>query len=637
MDAGEDGVEWGRFHGSPERPGEDGCPIGGSLLFDLVDILSEWRRLGDPWISGEAGKSTACMKVEKRSMGERLLSSEEKSLDSLPPTELGRRLMDMPASKRLDLVLRRPDAESVVAGLAEQDFFVTVKDIGADDAGPLLALGTSAQLNHLFDIEWWQKDSVLPANALDWLERLGRANEVKLLAWLYKVDFELLTVLFKRWIRVDVAPEDLDLLEARDYLPEHTLDDQFFWECRYPQYEALIERLLSLLFEAHQGFYNELMNHILWAVDAELEEAAYHFHRGRLEELGIPDFYDAVDIYRSLRPEERSRQKSWPDTPFDSSVPSFALALIPEGDLFHRALGEIANDQLLDLLRRELASLANKVVVADELPPDQPRALQRAVDKAAAYVNLGLTIRSGHGVSAAAAQLKQHFLEDLFRLGHEKVMQLRSRLQRIVTAGWLSRWPHGIQCLDSDWLEWAELLLLKTPQLRRRGSGAGEGSREDFFRSTEDLLEVGRQINVLITMGRIFDALWEGEGLRDWSLHGEGVVRGMADVTLGTMIWTAAARFLHERVWKLVPLEAGEWGNVWPALHPIRMEEAIRRWVRSVVKGNDQIELAELYVEPLIQDYAREMGAFFVEKGPTPDLRLMKCFLFVPESQHRKG
>lgn len=570
-------------------------------------------------------------KIGEESMEESLLSFEKESLASLSPAELGRRLMDWPATKRLDFILGRPDAESVVASLAEQDFFITVKDIGPDDASPLLALATNAQLNHLFDVEWWRKDSVLPANALEWLERLSRASEVRLLGWLYKVDFELLTILFKRWIRVVAAPEDLDPIESRDHLPEHTLDDQFFWECRYPQYEALIQRLLSLLFEAHQGFYLELMNHIIWAVDAELEESAYRFHRGRMEDLGVPDFYDALDIYRSLRPEEFRRQKSWTEAPFESSIPSFALSLIPQGDLFHQALTEISSSEVLDLLRWELASLANKVLVADELPPDQPQALKRAVDKAAAYVNLGLRIRSGPSVSEAAAQLKKLFLEDLFRLGHERVMRLRSRLQRIVTAGWLSRWPHGLQCLDSDWLERAELLLLKTPQLRRPTTGAGGTGREDFFRSVEDLADAERQIDVIITMGGLYDALWERQGLRDWRLHGEEVVRRMTDVTLGSMIWTAAAHFLQKGVWRPAPLEMRQWEDVWPLLHPLRMEEVIRKWIPSVLEGEDQIELAEVYVEPLIQNYGREMEIFFVKGGPAPDPRLMKWFLFVDE------
>lgn len=81
----------------------------------------------------------------------------------------------------------------------------------------------------------------------------------------------------------------------------------------------------------------------------------------------------------------------------------------------------------------------------------------------------------------------------------------------------------------------------------------------------------------------------------------------------------------------MAPLEMRQWEDVWPLLHPLRMEEVIRKWIPSVLEGEDQIELAEVYVEPLIQNYGREMEIFFVKGGPAPDPRLMKWFLFVDE------
>jgi hypothetical protein len=559
--------------------------------------------------------------------GIRVLEAE--GLEGLTPSEMNRRLMSMPARMRVELILGRADAGVIVSRMADQDFFLTVKEVGPEDALPLLALGTMDQLSHIFDIEWWKKDTVRPAAALEWLDLLGRAGEGRILSWLYKADFELLTLLFKKWIHVVMLPEDVDLAEAREHLPAHTIDDQFFWECRYPQYEDLVQHLLSLLFETHRGFYLELMNHILWLPDAECEESAYRFHRGRLEDRGVPDFYDALAIYRAPRPQELRKRQSEEGPPLEGDVPSFALAVAREGDLLRRCMEAVEESRLLDMLRFELAALANKVLVADELPPDQPEALLRAADKAAAYVNLGLVQRSGDREAVAASLLRDVYLEDLFRLGHEMVAKVGRQVRELVGSGWISRWPHGIHCLDQDWLEWVELILEWTPRMRRRVEGGAKGEeREDLFRSSRDIASARQRIRVLGAVGRLFDALQEHESPPAWDLWADGFVSSMEDVTLGTMIWTAAAQSLQSGGWRLLPLRASQWELLWRELRPAAMEQVIEDWVLGVLRDREEMALADLYLGPIHRDYARQMGAFMGTPGTTPDPRLMRFFLF---------
>ncbi len=594
------------------------------------DILGE----GSPRSSGKPGRRArrreqrACLHTGEDEQVSDIEHSSDEEWERLPPLEIGRRLMSLPARRRLEIILSRPDPEQVVSRMAEQDFFLTVKEIGREDSLPLLALGTMDQLGHLFDIEWWRKDTVVIGSALEWLDLLRRAGEGRLLAWLYQVDFELLTLLFKRWIQVVMIPEDVDLVEARGDLPPHTIDDQFFWECSYPQYESLAHHVLGLLFEAHQGFYLELMNHILWLPDAECEEAAYRFHRGRLEDLGVPDFYDSLAIYRSPRPQELGRGRFAAEPPVEGAAPSFALTVTGEGDLFRRCLAEIDDRRLLDTLGMELASLANKVLVADEMPPDDPRALPRAAEKAAAYVNLGLTERSQDSPTAAQALLREIYLEDLFRLGSGMVSRVQRRVVGLIEGGWISGWPHRIQCLDPEWHEWVERILQRTPQLRREGERFVVGGREDVFRTPRDVAEAERRIDVLVVMGRLLNSLLDQEGPPDWDLWSESLISRMENVTLGSMLWTAASRAILEGEWRLAPLPASQWAAAWPALHPADFEGVIGNWVVSVLREPDQIELTQTYLGPIHDEYARQRRSILEAGSAVPDPRLMGFFLF---------
>jgi len=557
------------------------------------------------------------------------LSLEEgnKSLEIMPGQDLSRQLMSLPARERLNAILERVDAESVVQGFAVQDFYFSVQELGSEDALPLLALAGLEQINHLFDVEWWQKDSIVPSKAVESLDRLARASESRLLQWLHHADFELLVMLFKKWMSVHVAKEDEDALEVRDRLPLNTLDDTYYWEIHYPQYEDFVRNLLGMLFEVNQSFYRELMDHILYAVDVEVEEDAYRYHRGRLEDNAIPDFYDALEIYRPLTHlHTREKRGIHAGEGEDPQPPSFALALVPQGDFLGEALGRVKDSSLANGLQLELAALSNKVLVADQLPPENAESLRHAVGKAIATVNLGLELYSRGNHQEAAGGVKEIMLEDLFRVGHSQAVLLQRKLKELVEKGWISRWPSGLQCLDFPWREKAELLLGKTPRVPRRQSPDGSILETDFLRTQKDVRRSLRLIKVLQALEPLqsdFHISWEELELILWP---EGQIREVQDVTLGVLVLTAAAGFITRGTWAPFPLEVKAWEDIFPLLTGSRVKRAVKEWHRHLVPDPKDASRVEIYLKSLLDEYDREMEGFSEDNVPDP--QFVKFFLF---------
>ncbi len=561
-------------------------------------------------------------------MAQNIIDFEEKRLEKLPPRDAARVLMLMPARKRLESILQRPDAEAVVTSLTDQDFYFTVKELGPDDSLPLIALSRTGQLDHVFDLEWWQKDRVVPARAVEWLERLAGVSETRLLAWLYNADFELLVALFKKWIRVATAPEDIDLVEAREQLPPHTLDDQFFWESFYPQFEDLISRVLGMLFEVNYGFYKELMNHILWTIGVEVEEDAYRFHRGRLEDRAIPDYYDALRIYSPLRVDDLPHGKREDVVLRGSALPapSYALRFIPEKDLLHRALQTIDEPPILDGLQVELAALASKVIVADQLSVDDADALRQAVAVAAAYVNLGLSVKCGDDVESAAVLLKDVFLEHLFRAGRTQVSKLGNAVRRLSQDGWISRWPAGIRILDPPWADAADLLLQKTPRIFRPRPETHLPPREDFFRDKADLLRGKHLVDIIAALGPVFDSFRPDPESLARKLWPDGQIAGISDITVGVLLWTAAARVQLERNWQPDPLPVGVWPELFPKLSPDAVEEIIRSRVDELIPRSSNHISVRAYLNTIFKAYSDEMNRYGDRSIPDP--AMVRFFLF---------
>lgn len=277
----------------------------------------------------------------------------------------------------------------------------------------------------------------------------------------------------------------------------------------------------------------------------------------------------------------------------------------------------------------ELAGLANKVIVADQLSIDHPEALRRGVDKAVAYVNLGLDMRSAGNLRLAEEVLENVFLEHLFRWGHEQVMRLRNRLQQIMREGWLSHWPPGMKCLDAEWLESAELLAQKTPRLLRAVSASYPFPQEDFFRTRGDLAQGKHFADMVAALGPVFDALEVDTGSLGSRLWQGGLIRSLEDVTLGSMIWTAAAQFQGKGAWKVAPIPVAQWSDYFSLLTPVRMEATIRVWLETIRMDTSNLALARKYLEPLFREYSEDMGRFAGDAPP--DAQLMKFFMFSEE------
>ncbi len=549
------------------------------------------------------------------------------------PGRLARELMRLPAGRRLEAIMERADAESVVAALDVNDFFHTVVEIGPDDALPLLALASNDQINHLFDLEWWKKDDLQPSKTLSWLERLSRASDRKLLEWLYKVDYELLIALFKQWITLDIAPEDIDMTEAREQLPSRTLDQLYFWDVKYPQYEDLISHLLSLIFDTNYGYFKELMNSILYLPAHEAEETAYHFHRARLADHAIPDFYEALEIYRAIAQNQFTEKKISANLE-EESPPAFALVLAPDGDLLGQALQRIKDPYMIEALQLEMASLANKVVVADQLAPDSPDTLRSGVEKALAYVNLGLELCSGGLLQDAVGIIEQTFLEHLFRHSQSEVAAVRGRLQSAVKNGWLSRRPSGIKRLDQPWYEMAEEILGKTPRLPRqsvREEESGEPAKFDFFRTREDLARGNRIVDVITGAGILYEKLQADVVELESKLWPEGQVNNRDEITLGIMVLTAAAQYLSAGEWRVAPLSVKQWPALFPLLQPARMEKTVLERIYDTISDSDKRSLAEAYLRPILDDYSSEMGQFTADTPPEP--QLVRFFMFREPSE----
>ncbi len=173
-------------------------------------------------------------------------------------------------------------------------------------------------------------------------------------------------------------------------------------------------------------------------------------------------------------------------------------------------------------------------------------------------------------------------------------------------------------------MEAAELLLEKTPKIIRPSSHQSP-HREDLLRDINDLRHAEYIVETVAVLGKVYDSLAPKPDYLQSILWRRGQIRDLADVTIGSMLWTAAAHFIIQGEWAVEPIPVRAWSTLFPLVSGQTMRRVLGQWIERSFDGSDA-GCIEAYLAHLLAAYQDEVGAF--EGGNPPDAGLVKFFLF---------
>lgn len=353
----------------------------------------------------------------------------EKTLSSLSYHKVYELVSSVPWEVKAKLILYSKYTEGLVKNLPSQELFLTIKASSLDLVVELLSYAKGTQIQFMFDIDCWYKDRIKTERVASWLILLFEAGEDKVLEWLRVADFDFLVAIFQKFIKVYKKPDNIDLLEAMDFLPSFTLDDYYFIEFKKEALEFHLRRMIEILRSEMPEMYFALLESVIWEIPAEVEERAYRWRNGRLADEGIPEYFEALDVYTILHPKALRKV----DIQYLSTVdeerefsPVNIMVYRGEEELFIFRVLEMINDlNQITRIKRELAWLANKVMVVDNIVIDEIDKVKKSLDKIWGGLNIGLEYLSGKNLEVARRFLEEHFLEDIFRISQTVLRNLR--------------------------------------------------------------------------------------------------------------------------------------------------------------------------------------------------------------------
>jgi hypothetical protein len=390
-------------------------------------------------------------------------------MNNLSLAEQASLVLMIPWERRQEIIILSQDSRALVQGLPVEELFWTVKAIGPQDAVHILNLANAEQLQFIFDLDWWHKAELGPEKIATWILLLFEVGEEAMaswLQWLMKKDETLLPAILRPFIRVYKRPDDMDIQEAKDKLPLFTLDNVYFVSFQKEALQPIWGRFLMKMLEVSPGLYRDVFETIIWESEAENLENALRLRHSRIGDWGLPDYYDALDIYAPLHGNHIRRVENsffeevkGLDTILPAFVPTLYIGNYP---VLRTAIEELSGTRAMERVVHEWVGAANKVLMVDEVDLDDPDALRDSLLKVAAFLNLGLEVAGRTEDRSQKYVLKSGVIEDIIRLANTMIMRLAAKARSLVDSGLISR---DFLHLPEAWTDTLKGLLFERPLL----------------------------------------------------------------------------------------------------------------------------------------------------------------------------
>ncbi|PRQ09460.1 DUF6178 family protein [Enhygromyxa salina] len=433
----------------------------------------------------------------------------------------------------------RDDAEQVVRALPVQSFVTVARKLREERRlDLLLPHATAEQITGLFDLDAWERDRLAIARAREWLDRIVEAyrdasvERGRLTDLIYDTDPEM-------WILANApatAVADLDEPD-NDEQRQQVLEDMAAlrtWETPDGHYvvgvrdDELGNMTLRVLFAVYDDSLTEgrkLISAIKWSVHSEVEEELLRWRKGRLADLGFPEWDEAMRLFTPLARDAvsgRRDDEQGPDAHIPEQVQRLAghRSILPPAslgvtrDLLRRVMQRLDDDEY-DLRLREFLLLANELMAAQRFEPGDEALQERAVAQAQATLNLACELLLAAEPQAdpedfIAARIATVGLRKLFRFGYSPLAKLRKAALALHRDGQVSLASVG-SLLDRPWGPAVASLSRWYPELPVDGKANSRPLRNlaDLARATALIGEAGALAQLAFAaQGLAIDPVW---------------------------------------------------------------------------------------------------------------------------------
>lgn len=188
---------------------------------------------------------------------------------------------------KLKEIFDSSNPEAAVRSLSAAEVYSIIQDVGLENSFELFQFATTEQARIILDLDLWEEWTISVERTVKWLDMILSAGDEFALKLLNQIDQELLIILLKKTLTVGGGVADIINSEDLNQEWDHTFDEVFFIRFDDEEQSDLMMKLLELLHNENHKLYRSLMLGAESELVTELEETAWQFRIGRLEDEGI--------------------------------------------------------------------------------------------------------------------------------------------------------------------------------------------------------------------------------------------------------------------------------------------------------------------------------------------------------------
>jgi len=461
--------------------------------------------------------------------------------------------------KKLDWIFSLPSVDAFVRSLAPQELYRWMRDIGKEDAYPLLEFAEPEQLLALVDIDAWTRRELSIPRLLEWLDlalavdsdtagKLLMSQDDATLEWLFTGDVQVLPA------DTDAAaiPDELAFFSTPDFMYVVTVPREHPLEDRMPQ-------LLKLLWSADTDRARLLFQQAQFELHESTADEAERFRAARLNDLGFEPYDEAIGVFEVIEAGKLKEAIAADLTPEPDLVPAsveqvafpLSLAEAKAPELLSEAVASLGERDKNEFARG-FAYLANKVFMAETGDLSRLDDLPEFARYAAALANLGLSYLCNEDVELASQVLVKVSPELLFKTGWTQVFAVAKRARKVARRAGVEQ---GFGLFGSP----IDEVLYAAQLLRPLYAEVSDDAQSFAHRPIATLEDISKIEAILSHASELLDAFEERFGVTiDALQHAESLALSKdarRRIRLTTLVRTGLANLLVSDQFVFTPLD----------------------------------------------------------------------------------
>ncbi|WP_156915811.1 DUF6178 family protein [Desulfatirhabdium butyrativorans] len=434
--------------------------------------------------------------------------------------EKRKHLLSLPAEKALSTILEEPNGLALVRSFPEEDIYLLIKEIGPEDALPILSLASNRQWQFCIDMEIWDRDRIHPIQFAQWMNLLLTADPDRFIQWVIEEQIQPIEYFLQQHIELFIREHDQDPSDFPD--DAITLDGIYYARFRQPvqsastdemgssDIEQFLENFLNHLSEHNDHLtYQNLLLESQWVIPSELEEEAYRLRNVRLAEKGFLPYEEAISIYQPIEPDHIQPRVPLKSPSAPDGIPANPSILVlhnPENHPLDMTMETLKNDPIFSDVLVEMSALANQVAVADKMRIASREDLFVLMKKVRAYLGIGIEIISGKSLTPQTASivLRRYPISAVFRVGYGKLIRMRQKAETWIKKSWFRKMGLTLGFWTEPGMGTIGGILLPRPKYYDSAL-AGMVYRE--FSSLDEIIRTENQLQLWIRMDELMQKL----------------------------------------------------------------------------------------------------------------------------------